>query len=186
MTDDQTQDARRKRLQDLADDRHRSRHGDYDDMYSDFAADYGLAWNDEDGADPKLPIPRYASLSGDETYGKIDVFDSLTDAVQDQASIPSNGDTLNVPAGVIDLETGEPVEYVLVALTKATADALGGIVAMSEGEDVMLGGEATNKEGIFCDWDELRAAFPIENFRQWVEQNDPGETGQGYDSEAGF
>lgn len=186
-------ETRHDRLQQLADDYHASRHGDYDDMYEAFAERYGLRWNDDDAEVMGVAgIPRFASLANDETYGHITLFETATEAVQNQAAIPYNGETLNHPCGVVDLDTGERVEYVMVALTKDTADALAGIVACGTEqmtEDVTEGGDCVyNHQGIFTDWEELRTVFPIENFKRWVENNpwNYDDAEQGYDPEFGF
>lgn len=188
-----TDTTRHDRLQELADDYHRSRYGDYDDTYEEFAATYGLKWKDDDAEVMEVrDIPRYASLASDETYGLINVFETVQEAVQDQVGIVGNGDTLNSPAGVVDLDTGKRIEYVMVALTKDSAAALGGIVAEScrqITEDVTEGGDFVyNSDGIFCDWSEIRSVFPIEPFKQWVKDNPWGDDDaeQGYDPEFGF
>jgi hypothetical protein len=77
------------------------------------------------------------------------------------------------------------IQTVNVVLTVDSFNALCGIVAMSEGTDVLDGGEAVNWQGILCDWDELRATFPLENFKQWAMDNDV-ENGHGYDPGFGF
>lgn len=140
MADTTTQqEFRRQQLIDLAATFHRSKCGDYEDTYAEFAAEYGIpGYESEDDicdecgdyrsakvhTDTELhpddavdgltlhpfdagevkPIPRYASCAEDETYGMIHLFDSLKEALEDQAGIPSNGEYLNVPAGIYDLD----------------------------------------------------------------------------------
>lgn len=171
------QDTRKENLLHLIDIYHRGKYGDYDETYAEFYATY---------IEGETPIPRYASLASDETYGMINLYDDLSEACENQADIPHMGDTLNVAVGIEDLDLGARVETMTVVLTLDTFHAMSGIVAMSEGKDVLEGGEATNKDGIFCDWEEIRRAFPITNFVPWVERNDVELTGQGYDPEAGF
>lgn len=197
-----TQDKRREELMKLIEIFHRSKNGDYDDTYDEFEAEWIGTIDGEPPTDEYLaeeacmtreewdadvqPIPRYASCAEDETYGMIAVYETLNEALSDQAGIPSNGEYLNVPAGVYDLDTGNKINVVNVVLTTDTFNALGGIVAMSEGKDVLQGGEATNKDGIMCDWEELRAAFPLANFIQWAHDTDIEEDGHGYDPDFGY
>lgn len=129
MTTTTEQDTRRTHLMALTFDHHRSHYGDYDDAYDEFAATYGLPREDEDaetvnGVDEAQPIPRYASIAGDETYGMLHLFDTLREALDDQAAIPDNGETLNVPCGVVDLDTGERVEYRMFAVDPTLVDEI--------------------------------------------------------------
>jgi hypothetical protein len=113
-----TQARRKRNLKKLADNYHRGKYGDYEDTYEDFYNMY-LAPRNE------LPIPRYASCAEDETYGMLYLFETEEEAVNDQAEIPSTGDTLNVPAGVHDLDHADSkdptgvkrVRYHLIAMT---------------------------------------------------------------------
>jgi hypothetical protein len=195
------QKKRRAKLKDLMEIFHRGKYGDYDDAYAEFEAKWlgtvdgepptdeylveqACINRDEWDADIKL-IPRYASCAGDETYGMIELFDDLKEALSHQAGIPNHGEYLNVPSGIYDLDTGEQIQTVNVVLTVDSFNALCGIVAMSEGTDVLDGGEAVNWQGILCDWDELRATFPLENFKQWAMDNDV-ENGHGYDPGFGW
>lgn len=152
------QETRRERLQGMADIHHQSRYGDYDDTFSQFAEAYGLKWDDDTdplacpmcegptreygegrrcepcGESFKLPnletIPRYVSLADDETYGMMSTFEDLGKAINHQCAIPNNGETLNHPAGVYDLDTvdkqGRPVriEFRMVAYPESMAETM--------------------------------------------------------------
>ena len=170
---DSEQYTRRKHLRELVDTYHQGSHGDYDDTYEEFAATYlGSPEMEEDYLVGTEPVPKYASVGRDETYGMIHVFDSFVDALNDQAGIPDNGEYLNVPAGIYDLDTGKVVWTRTVMLTPDMFATICGLVARSEGADVLDGGEAVTHAGIFGPWDELRAIFPLDDFRLWARQKD--------------
>jgi len=189
MTDN-IQDIRRIELRELVDIHHRSNYGDYNDTYDEFEATYlkeegecercegdgtieiaGLdAECPECGGDGELPapqdIPQYASIASDETYGMIHLFDTLSEALADQAGISSNGEYLNVPGGVIDLDTGEEVTYVTVTLTPQAAALVGLSVATETEVRDVLGidyedGEFSGPHAGIEVWDEVRKAFPL-------------------------
>jgi hypothetical protein len=122
---------RRTRLNDLVNVYHRRHYGDYDDMYEDFEQTYLAEDHDE-----SLPIPRYASIAGDETYGKITLFDDINEALADQAATSDNGEYLNVPEGIIDLDTGDEVETVTRTFLKADYDRLRAAFDESSPDDV--------------------------------------------------
>jgi hypothetical protein len=174
MTDSE-QYTRRKHLRGLTDIYHRSRYGDYEDNYEEFAATYlGSPEMEEDHLVGTQPIPKYASCAEDETYGMIQVFETLPEAMKDQAGIPSNGEYLNVPAGIYDLDTGERVDngFHRVVLTHDMYATICGLVAQTEGTDVLDGGEAVTHAGIFGPFDELRELFKLDDFRLWARQHD--------------
>jgi hypothetical protein len=161
---EEEQAKRRKHLRELVDTFHRSHHGDYDDRYDEFAATYLPEHTEADmtGDVPEdgevQPIPPYASCAEDETYGMIQVFDTLNEALADQGGISSSGETLNVPAGVYNLDTGEPIETCNVTMTTEAFIVLCGLVQPSN---------EVNAQGIYSEaWDELRHAFPIEHFKK--------------------
>lgn len=140
--------------------------------------------------------PRYACVWSDETYSTLCLYDDQIEATT--SMVPTGSDTLNIPGDIIDLDklsfdkngwpktAGATVPYRIVSMSVPTALALAGIVAMSDGTDVTEGGEATNKGGILCDWDELRKLFPIEDFRKFVKDYDPEIDGEGYMPDAGY
>jgi hypothetical protein len=145
-----SQEQRRERLITFVDIYHRRRLGDYDETYEDFHRTYigpcdddhceacGESYDRHDGPDydhpfaaaegELSPIPRYASIVEDETYGMIHLFDDLNEAAAAQASAADNGEYLNVPCGVYDLDTGDQIEIKLVALTRKHLEALGRII----------------------------------------------------------
>lgn len=130
MTDD-TQEKRREVLRNLADTYHRSKHGDYISNYAEFAVKYLGATLDDEGVleddiedTDTQPIPKYASIAEDETYGMIHVCDSLDEALSHQAGIPDNGEYLNVPAGIVDLDNGERVQTHRFEITAKDAETM--------------------------------------------------------------
>lgn len=178
MTDSE-QYTRRKHLRELAETHHRGSHGDYEDAYEEFAATYlGSPEMEEDHLVGTQPVPKYAAVAHDETYGMIHVCDTLDEALVHQATTPDNGEYLNVPGGIYDLDTGKLIETRTVTLPLEVFRAMCGVVAMSyEGDevDVLNGGEGVNHHGIFTDWELIRKLFPIDEFRLWARQH--GETG---------
>ena len=107
---------------------------------------------------PTQPIPKYASCAEDETYGMISVFETLGEALSHQSGISSNGETLNVPAGVYDLDTGEKIETCNVTMTTEAYAVLCGVVHPTD---------AVNVQGIFSEaWEELRESFPLDYFKK--------------------
>ena len=178
MTDSE-QYTRRKHLAELVETYHRGSHGDYDDRYEEFAATYlGSPEMEEDHLVGTTPVPKYAAVARDETYGMIDVYEALEEALIHQATTPDNGEYLNVPAGIFDLDTGKVVWTRTVTLPVDVFQAMCGIVAMTyEGDhtDVLDGGEGVNKDGIFTEWDLIRRVFPIDEFRLWARQQDQVE-----------
>ena len=155
MTNTDVQQVRRMYLEDLIDTFHRSHHGDYDDYYDEFFAEY----LGEDAIAAGSVIPRFASMWEDETYGMIWLFETLSEALMHQ-STNNNGDTLNVPAGVVDLNLGKRIQTRNVTLTEEAYHVLCGLVQPST--DVTA-------SGIFSGcWDELRATFPIDDFIKWA------------------
>jgi len=180
------QGRRRKRLRRLVEIFHRSRNGpfdDYGDTYEEFYETYL-------SARPEQDVPRYASCAEDETYGMIHLFETVEEAISDQAGIPSSGEYLNVPAGVYDLDCvavdptdnnkGGRVPYRMVAMSEDAYNMLCGIVQPSW--DV-------NKEGVYGPWEEVQATFPLKQFREnaavWDGASDPPEKGIYYWEEAG-
>lgn len=178
MTDSE-QYTRRKHLGELVETYHRGKYGDYEATYVEFAATYlGSPEMEEDHLVGTQPVPKYASVAEDETYGMVHLFDTLAEAMKDQAGIPDSGEYLNVPAGIYDLDTGKRIETHTVTLPLEVFRAMCGIVAMTyEGDevDVLHGGEGVNHQGIFTDWDLIRKLFPIDDFRLWARQH--GEAG---------
>lgn len=114
-----------------------STYGDYEHEYEVFEATYFGTVNGEDvtqGDNPEMErelIPKYASIAEDETYGMISTCDSLEDALHHQAVISDMGDTLNVPAGIVDLDTGKKVPYKMIALTEDAIDVIGDALAIT-------------------------------------------------------
>jgi hypothetical protein len=151
------QDTRHKHLAELAETYHRDRHGDYANAYEDFAARYlGVPGTDTDtselqqlerefeaaggrgvelaeridelrGTPPTEEIPRYAAVRDDETYGMIDVSDSLTFAIRSESGSIGEEYLMN-PAGVYDLDTGLRIETVQVGMSKEAYIVLCGLV----------------------------------------------------------
>lgn len=183
------QQARRKiELGKLIEIHHRGKYGDYEDTYAEFEATYFGTIDGEEPTDEKLekdvfvtreeweqgiePIPRFASIASDETYGMISLYETVEEAINDQAGIPSNGEYLNVPAGIVDLDTGKDIEYCMLALSKEAFAVVCGLVAPSD---------QVNHAGIMTEaWDELRAVFPLSDFRKWA------RSANRYNKEAGF
>ena len=73
---------------------------------------------DEDEASP---VPRYCITIHDETYSMLEVFDSMDDALAGLLGVVGQ-DTLNIPGYLIDLDTGDCLEYRMVI--KATGKVL--------------------------------------------------------------
>lgn len=152
MTDNTNQDARTEILRGLIDTYHRERLGDYTETYDQFAAEYlPEAHEDWDGEPITLkPVPRYASMAEDETYGMISLHESLKDALNSQAAIPENGEYLNVPAGIVDMDTGESVATRIFVLSKEQSDKLAELfddaVQYRRSEDDDEDGENDNKQ----------------------------------------
>lgn len=175
------QGRRKRNLKKLTDIFHRSKYGDYSESYAEFEETY-LAPRGEH-------IPRYASVAEDETYGMISLHESLTEAISVQADIPSNGEYLNVPAGVYDLDstrsknaTGvEQIEYRMVAMSLDAYTVLCGLVQDSD---------EVHAPGIYGPWNELRERFPLKHFKEnvtvWDGLSDPPKSGVYYDEEAGL
>lgn len=168
-------DNRKTNLQELANDYHKSRHGDYDDTYQEFAKTYDLEWEEKAEGEPEdehQPIPRYASLANDETYGLIAVFDNLADALKDQAGVKDNGETLNHPCGIVDLDTGCAVETIHLVVTVPAFLALCGLVqpnymTCSVPDEPI----SVDHEGLYMSDEvhgELRTTFPLDEFRKHV------------------
>src|SRR3954470_23508880 len=108
---DSEQYTRRKHLRELVEIHHTRKYGDYDDTYDEFEAKYlGSPEMEEDYLTGTEPVPKYASVASDETFGMIHVYDTLHAAMTDQAVIPDNGEYLNVPVGNYDLDTGERID----------------------------------------------------------------------------
>lgn len=86
------QEIRRAKLQQLVDDFHGDKYGDYADSFVEFAATYGLTWGDSDDevdtTDPDgfEPIPRYVSMMSDETYNMLACHDTLKGALNRMAA----------------------------------------------------------------------------------------------------
>jgi hypothetical protein len=177
------QAGRKKRLRELTDTFHQGKYGDYAETYDEFEATYfgtvdGKRVTKDDLAELQIsraewdagiqPIPRYASCAEDETYGIIYCFDTLIEALNHQGGVPSSGDTLNVPAGIYDLDGKGSVWSNRVSTRNVT---------LSEKAHLLLCGlvqatEDIDSEHIFAPdelWAELRALFPADEFRQNVE-----------------
>jgi hypothetical protein len=180
---EQVQANRRTELRKLMDIHHSGKMGDYDDTYTEFEATYfgtvdgepvpaeELADTDNPTGDP-LPIPRYASIADDETYGMIHLCTTMTEALDSQANIPHNGEYLNHPAGIVDLDTGEQIVTRTVELTEEMYAVLCGLVQPNwlnvEPPDDK---DAVNPTGIFSmAWEDLRIMFPIAAFREAVDK----------------
>lgn len=181
-SDNSIQTQRTERLEAMVLDWHRHGAGDYEDTFDEFRATYlGFKAGDEEPSDilPEKEIPEWAAIVGDETYSLISLHETKREAI---IAVGRNigESTLNNPIGVYNMDTGESVAIVTVTLSAESAAALGGLVARNEGHDVLEDGEATHKNGIFCDWVELRAAFPLETFKEWAQDED------NYDPEFGF
>lgn len=160
---EQTQAKRKKHLIDLTDWHHRGHYDDYAAEYERFDHTYGLT--DEDNPIAPTPIPKYASIADDETYGMITLFDDLAEALEHQADIPEMGETLNHPAGVIDMDTCKPVPYRMVALSE---DAYRVVCGLVQPTDVV------NSNGVIAPpdtWTEIRKAFPLSAFMETCNEN---------------
>lgn len=171
---------RKANLQVLHDESHRSKYHDYDDSFTEFACEYGLEHDDveyEEGDEFK-DIPRFASIAHDETYTMLHMCETLAEAMQDQAGIPGNGEYLNVPGGIIDLDEMEirtddngTVRIVhearsfprMIAISEDAYSILCGLVqdtkTLDEREldvESIMGKDAA--------WDELRTIFPFDDY----------------------
>jgi hypothetical protein len=191
MTD--VQRTRRENLRTLMETFHRgSSFGDYEHEYASFEMAYfGTIDGEEpedEGCEPteREEVPKYASCASDETYGMISTWETLEQALQHQSNIPSNGEYLNVPAGIYDLDNGAMVDTVTITMTRDAFASLCGLVSTNDSNsDVLDGGTDVNKDGIFAPWDELRTLFPIGIFREWAEEHDPDD-GNDYGYVPGF
>lgn len=169
------QAARKRRLLKLVQIFHRCRSGSFDD----YADTYEEFYNTYLAPRPELETPRYASAAEDESYGLITLYDSLTEALNNQANLPGSGEYLNVPAGIYDLDSRgtKQIETCNVTMTTEAYTMLCGLVA-----------HIINNDGIYGPWDELRTAFPLQHFRQnvveWDGLTDPPAKGVYYDQEA--
>ena len=56
------------------------------------------------------PIPRYVTTAHDETYSMLSTWNSIDDALAGLLSTVGN-DTLNIPGYLIDLDTGDVLDY---------------------------------------------------------------------------
>lgn len=113
------------------------------------------------------PIPRFAAVREDETYGMVEVYDTLPDAIAAEGASVGEEYLMN-PAGVFDLDTGERIPTVSVTMSAEAYTVLCGLVQPdwmhAEGEQDEA--KAVNHAGIYSEaWDELRSAFPLEHFR---------------------
>lgn len=172
------QAARKRRLLKLVQIFHRCRNGSFDD----YADTYEEFYNTYLAPRPELDTPRYASCAEDESYGLITLYDSLFEALDNQAGIPGSGEYLNVPAGIYDLDS-RGTKQVQTRSVTLSADAYTVLCGLVQGiNDV-------NTQGIYGPWDELRGAFPLKHFREnittWDGISDPPEKGVYYDEEAG-
>lgn len=170
------QEARKKHLRNLVDIHHRGKCGDYEDNYATFEMTYfgtvdgevpcpecegtdavkifpnGTAKCEdcnnsfEVGKDTE-PIPRYASIANDETYGMIHLVDTLDEALKHQAGIPENGEYLNVPAGIYDLDSeGNEPKRITVHTVMFTDDMLDTLKQMWDDADAYRLGEWSEEE----------------------------------------
>jgi len=178
-----TQQRRKRNLKKLTDIFHQGKYGDYEESYAEFE---GVYFGTIDGKKPTKadldsmqitreeweadiqPIPRYVSAAEDETYGMLSLHETLEEAISAQGEVPYHGETLNVPAGIYDLdhtERGEPkrVPYRLVSMSEEAYAIICALVAPSS-EDI-------NTLDIFSDqWNELRERFPVSEFREYAEK----------------
>jgi hypothetical protein len=174
MSEQQSQ--RRERLRVLMDDhrcwpwahQHGPKYRDYDDTYAELAAQFLGVEIDDDGNETPVgggpgPVPRYACVTGDETYSMIELADTLT---ANTAPAEPGGFVLE---RIIDLDTGADVPFHVVGLSDEAFAVLCGLVqpswmAAETPEEEAL---AVNQGGIYADcWDELRAKFPLAHFRK--------------------
>lgn len=163
---------------------------DYDDEYAGLALYLGVAVDDDGNEVPPTEeppeIPRYACVTGDETYDMIELTDTLTAGV-DTLSDSIGDPTLNSPYKIVDLDTGADVPFRLIGLSEEAYTVLCGLVqpnwmnAETPAEEAL----AVNHGGIYADdatWDELQAKFPLAHFRTVAQQR--GE--DFYQEEAGL
>lgn len=179
--DPNNQKQRRERLRLLMND-HRCwpwdhqygpKQSDYDDTYAELAATYLGVEVDCNGDETPVDggpgrVPRYASVSGDETYSMIELSDSLTDSTQ--AGAEPGGFVLE---RVVDLDTGEDVPFHVVGLSAEAFAVLCGLVQPSwmDANTPEQEALAVNAAGIHADcWDELRAKFPLAHFRKVAQE----------------
>jgi hypothetical protein len=187
------QNGRRERLRALMDEyrcwpwdhANGPKHRDYDDTYAELAATYLGVEVQTTGDETPVEggpghVPRYASVSGDETYSMIELSDSLTDSTS--AGSEPGGFALGQ---VVDLDSGNVVPFHVVGLSEEAYHVLCGLVqpswmaAETPAEEAL----AVNTGGIYAEcWDELRAKFPLANFRAYAAAR--GE--DFYCEEAGF
>jgi hypothetical protein len=149
---------------------------DYDDSYYELAAHMGVAIDKHGNEFPLLgespAIPRYACVTGDETYDMIELSDTLTAGV-DAVTGGIGNETLMNPYRIVDLDTGQDVPFHLVGLSEEAFTVLCGLVqpswmAAETPEEEAL---AVNAAGIYTDcWDELRAKFPLAHFRKAAQE----------------
>lgn len=183
LTTDQ-QAHRRYLLGQLVDDWHREKHGDYADYYAEFFETYfGDNQQQEESLVDCSLIPRYASVRSDETYGFVEVWETLPEAMA--AVVQNVGEEyLNNPTGVYDLDREDLVEIPTVTVTMS-ADAftiICGAVAPSS-EDINVGGIYNGA------WPEVQALFPVSTFRSWAEAHpytDEDDIEDYYDEDAGL
>lgn len=173
-----TQAQRRERLRELMNE-HRCwpwhheygpKYRDYDATYEELAAEYlGVEIHDDGSEEPveaTTPVPRYACVSGDETYSMIELADTLTDSTQ--AGAEPGGFVLEK---VVDLDSGNTVPFHVVGLSDEAFAVLCGLVAPSwmAAETPAEEALAVNQGGIYAEcWDELRAKFPLDHFRKYA------------------
>jgi hypothetical protein len=149
---------------------------DYDDSYYELAAHMGVAIDKHGNEFPLLgespAIPRYACVTGDETYDMIELSDTLTAGV-DAVTGGIGNETLMNPYRIVDLDTGQDVPFHLVGLSEEAFTVLCGLVqpswmaAVTPEEEAL----AVNAAGIYTDcWDELRAKFPLAHFRKAAQE----------------
>jgi hypothetical protein len=149
---------------------------DYDDSYYELAAHMGVAIDKHGNEFPLLgespAIPRYACVTGDETYDMIELSDTLTAGV-DAVTGGIGNETLMNPYRIVDLDTGQDVPFHLVGLSEEAFTVLCGLVqpswmaAVTPEEEAL----AVNAAGIYTDcWDELRAKFPLAHVRKAAQE----------------
>lgn len=124
-------------------------------------------------------IPKYAAVREDETYGMIEVFDNLADAIRAESGSIGEEYLMN-PAGVYDLDTNKQIETVQVGMSKEAFLTLCGLVQSYD---------ELNAAGIFSgSWEELRKIFPIKEFLRLVplyHAGQPSDRTLYYDPDAG-
>jgi len=162
---------RREHLRNLIDIYHRGKYGDYEDTYEQFEhAYFGDPDLEEDRWIDTEPVEKYASVMQDETYGMISMFNDLVEAMNWQAGCGYGGDTLNVPAGIYDLDTGKKVETRTVTMTDEAYAIVCAAVAPSS-EDIYV-------QGIFGSaWPEVQRLFPVGDFRVWADAHGVDDEG---------